>query len=46
MVKRICKVDKLEFCDPDMLHKLIAALSYDKARRAKAAAAASTEGQS
>lgn len=40
MVRRICKVDKIEFCTPDMLHKLIAALSYDQQRRAKAAAAA------
>lgn len=39
MVKRICKVDTLAFCAPDMLHKLIAALMYDQQRKAKAAAA-------
>ena len=42
MLKRICKVDKIEFCTPDMLHKLIAALSYDQQRRDKAAAVVAT----
>ncbi|KWF85002.1 hypothetical protein WL94_20260 [Burkholderia cepacia] len=35
MVKRICKVDRLEFCDGEMLGKLIAALSIDANRREK-----------
>ncbi|HDR9098595.1 TPA: regulatory protein GemA [Burkholderia vietnamiensis] len=33
MVKRICKVDAIEFCDDVMLGKLIAALQYDAKRR-------------
>ncbi len=33
MVKRICKVDAIEFCDDAMLGKLIAALQYDAKRR-------------
>lgn len=33
MVKRICKVERLEFCDAQMLGKLIAALTYDARRR-------------
>lgn len=33
MVKRICKVDAIEFCDSDMLGKLIAALQIDANRR-------------
>ncbi|MCW3583865.1 gp16 family protein [Burkholderia cenocepacia] len=33
MVKRICKVDAIEFCDGEMLGKLIAALQYDANRR-------------
>jgi phage gp16-like protein len=33
MVKRICKVDAIEFCDGDMLGKLIAALQVDAKRR-------------
>lgn len=33
MVKRICKVDAIEFCDSDMLGKLIAALQLDANRR-------------
>ncbi|VVE35476.1 regulatory protein GemA [Pandoraea fibrosis] len=32
MVKQICKVDALEFCTPEMLNKLIAALAYDAQR--------------
>ncbi|MDR5803423.1 regulatory protein GemA [Caballeronia sp. LZ001] len=35
MVKRICKVDAIEFCDAEMLRKLIAALQLDANRRAK-----------
>ncbi|WP_175784250.1 regulatory protein GemA [Burkholderia ambifaria] len=34
MVRRICKVDTLEFCTPAMLTKLIAALNYDAGRHA------------
>jgi phage gp16-like protein len=37
MVKRICKVDAIEFCDDVMLAKLIAALSADAKRRKTAA---------
>jgi phage gp16-like protein len=33
MVKRICKVDAVEFCDGEMLGKLIAALQKDANRR-------------
>ncbi len=33
MVKRICKVDAIEFCDDVMLGKLIAALQMDAQRR-------------
>ncbi|WP_179258718.1 gp16 family protein [Burkholderia aenigmatica] len=33
MVKRICKVDAIEFCDGEMLGKLIAALQIDANRR-------------
>jgi len=35
MVKRICKVDAIEFCTDDMLRKLIAALQIDANRRAR-----------
>lgn len=35
MVKRICKVDAIEFCDDEMLRKLITALEYDASRRAR-----------
>lgn len=35
MVKRICKVDAIEFCDDAMLAKLIAALQIDANRRAE-----------
>jgi phage gp16-like protein len=35
MVKRICKVDAIEFCDGEMLGKLIAALQIDANRRGK-----------
>lgn len=34
MVKRICKVDSLAFCTPEQLVKLVAALEYDRRRRA------------
>ncbi|KIP18421.1 hypothetical protein KY49_3313 [Burkholderia sp. MSHR3999] len=37
MVKRICKVDAIEFCDDAALGKLIAALQYDANRRARPA---------
>ena len=37
MVRRICKVDAIEFCDDTMLGKLIAALQYDARRRAERA---------
>lgn len=33
MVKRICKVDAIEFCDGEKLGKLIAALQLDAKRR-------------
>lgn len=35
MVKRICKVDAIAFCDNEMLGKLIAALQIDANRRSK-----------
>lgn len=35
MVKRICKVDSIAFCDNEMLGKLIAALQIDANRRKK-----------
>ncbi len=35
MVKRICKVDAIEFCTDEMLRKLIAALQIDANRRAR-----------
>jgi phage gp16-like protein len=35
MVKRICKVDAVEFCDGEMLGKLIAALQIDAKRQEK-----------
>lgn len=35
MAKRMFKVEKLEWCDPSQLHKLVAALEYDKKRRLK-----------
>lgn len=33
MAKRICGVDRIEFCQPEHLVKIIAALSYDAKRR-------------
>lgn len=32
MARRICKVDRLEFCDGPQLSKIIAALEYDRRR--------------
>lgn len=32
MVKRICKVDSLNFCTPEQLRRLVAALNYDAGR--------------
>jgi len=37
MAKRICKVDRLAFCTPAQLGKIIAALTYDAKRRNKSA---------
>lgn len=37
LAKKMFKVDALEFCDPDHLQKLIAALVYDQKRREVAA---------
>lgn len=34
MAKRMCHVDALRFCAPEQLGKLIAALEYDRRRRA------------
>lgn len=34
MAKRMCRVDALRFCTPEQLGKLIAALEYDRRRRA------------
>lgn len=36
MAQRICKVDSVRFCMPDQLRKLVAALEYDRKRRARA----------
>lgn len=35
LAKRLCKVDRLEWCDTADLRKIIAALYYDAKRRAK-----------
>lgn len=37
MAKRICGVDRIEFCQPAQLVKIVAALSYDAQRRKAAA---------
>ena len=37
IAKRVCKVDKLEWCTPDQLQKVIAAMQADANRRAKRA---------
>ncbi|CAH0445480.1 hypothetical protein LMG10661_01698 [Ralstonia syzygii subsp. syzygii] len=36
MVRRICGVDSVSFCDAAMLRKLVAALAYDAKRHANA----------
>jgi len=33
MAKRICKVDRVEFCDAEQLRKLVAAFEYDSKRK-------------
>lgn len=33
LAKRLCQVERLEWCKPDQLTKVIAALEYDKKRR-------------
>lgn len=35
MARRMFKVDKVDWCQDDQLHKMIAALEYDKKRRAR-----------
>lgn len=35
LAKRICKVDRIEFCEPEHLVKIIAALSYDAKRHGR-----------
>lgn len=35
MVKRICGVARVAFCDPEMLQKLVAALAYDAGRHGR-----------
>jgi phage gp16-like protein len=35
MAKRICKVDKIDWCEPGQLTKIIAALSYDAKRHGR-----------
>lgn len=37
IAKRVCKVDKLEWCTPDQLQKVIAAMQIDANRRARKA---------
>lgn len=39
MARRICKVDRIEWCTAEQLGKIIAALSYDAKRRAAKGAA-------
>lgn len=36
MAKRICKVDRVEFCDAEQLWKLVAAFEYDSKRKGMA----------
>lgn len=43
IARRVCKVDSLRFCTSEQLHKIVAALEYDRQRRAKAANAAPPE---
>jgi phage gp16-like protein len=38
LAKRMFHVDRIAFCNPDQLQRIIAALSYDQKRRAKRAA--------
>lgn len=33
MAKRICKVERVEFCDAEKLHKIVAAFQYDSRRK-------------
>lgn len=33
MAKRMFRVDRVDFCNPEQLHKLVAALVYDQKRR-------------
>lgn len=40
LARHMFKVDDVSFCNPEQLHKLVAALVIDQQRRAKAAAAA------
>lgn len=35
VAKRICKVDRIEFCEPRDLEKIVAALSYDAKRHGR-----------
>lgn len=37
IAKRVCRVDKLEWCSPEQLQKVIAAMQIDANRRAKRA---------
>lgn len=39
VAKRVCKVERVEWCNPDQLAKVIAALQIDADRRARRAAA-------
>lgn len=34
MAKRMCHVERIEFCAPDQLHDIVSALMYDQKRRA------------
>lgn len=36
MARRICKVDRLDWCTPEQLRKIVAALTYDQKRRRRA----------
>lgn len=38
IARRMFKIDRYDFCTPEQLHKIVAALSYDAQRHRKAAA--------
>lgn len=36
LARRICKVERLDWCTPEQLRKIVAALTYDQQRRRRA----------